>query len=119
MSTLTVSGPGQVQRRAQLEASWRARLERLTELSLAYHDAAQQARHGSPELRGHAAHSARELARQTVTERQALAEIEAALDRIASGQYGRCEQCRAPIPAALLARQPQIRYCASCGCLAL
>lgn len=38
--------------------------------------------------------------------------------RIASGQYGQCEQCHGRISAALLARQPQIRYCASCDCLA-
>jgi RNA polymerase-binding transcription factor DksA len=118
MSALTMSQPGQAEQRAQLEASWRARLDRVTELSLAYHDAVQQARHGSPDLRSRAAHQARDLARRTVTERQALAEIEAALDRIARGQYGQCEQCRAPISAALLARQPHIRYCASCGCLA-
>jgi RNA polymerase-binding transcription factor DksA len=107
-----------VQRRTQLEGCWRARLERVTDLSLAYHDAAQQARHGAPAGRARAARRARQLARRTVTERQALAEIEAALDRIANGQYGRCEQCRGPISAALLARQPQARYCTTCGGLA-
>ncbi len=114
MSTLTMSQP--VQRRTQLESQWRARLERLTDLSLAYHDAEHQAG-----VCGHdslALQRARRLARAAVTERQALADIEAALDRIASGQYGRCEQCSEPISEALLARQPQARYCSSCGRLA-
>ncbi len=131
MSSMTISqtgsgtvrvergGPlGLMQRRAQLEVCWRAALERVTDLSLAYHEAAQLARNGVPAGRGGAARRARQLARRTVTERQALAEIEAALDRVASGQYGRCEQCRGPISAALLARQPQSRYCADCGRLA-
>jgi DnaK suppressor protein len=110
---------GLVQRRSQLESSWRTRLERVTELSLAYHDAAQQARDGAPSARPRAARRARLLARRTVAERQALADIEAALDRLSNGQYGRCEQCREPISAALLARQPQARYCTACACLAL
>jgi RNA polymerase-binding transcription factor DksA len=107
-----------IRRRTELEASWRARLERVTDLSLAYHDAAQQARHGAAAGRSQAARRARQLARRTVIERQALAEIEAALDRISNGQYGRCEQCRGPISAALLARRPQARYCTACGGLA-
>ncbi len=109
-------GPrGLAQRRAQLEARWRDRLERVTALSLAYHDAAQCAplsasgSHAAPSGR------ARQLARQAVAERQALAEIEAALDRIAAGQYGWCEQCGRPIAAALLAAQPQGRYCSACA----
>ncbi len=110
---------GLAQRRAQLESRWRARLERVTELSLAYHDAAQQARDGAPTARPRAARRARLLARRTVAERQALADIEAALDRLSNGQYGRCEQCREPISAVLLARQPQARYCTACACLAL
>jgi len=118
MSTLTISQLGQVQRRAQLESCWRARLERMTELSLAYHDAAQQAGYGQAARRGRTSGRLKRLARAAVSERQALAEIEAALDRIAAGHYGRCEQCREPISAALLARQPQARYCASCGSLA-
>jgi RNA polymerase-binding transcription factor DksA len=110
---------GLAHRRAQLENRWRARLERVTELSLAYHDAAQQARDGAPSARARAARRARLLARRTVAERRALADIEAALDRLSNGQYGRCEQCREPISAALLARQPQARYCPACACLAL
>jgi DnaK suppressor protein len=109
-------GPGGLaQRRALLEARWRDRLERVTALSLAYHDAAQSVPYGLPGARGAAARRVRQLARQAVAERQALAEIEAALDRIAAGRYGWCEQCGRPIAAALLGAQPQARYCAACG----
>src|SRR5215469_11606166 len=118
MSTLTMSRPDEMERRAQLEERWRARLERVTELSLAYHDAAQLARQGTAAERGRAARRTRRLARAVVAERQALVEIEAALDRITRGQYGRCEQCREPISAALLASHPQARYCSACGWLA-
>jgi DnaK suppressor protein len=120
MSTLTMSRPDEMERRAQLEDRWRARLERVTELSLAYHDAAQLAREaGTAAERSRATRRTRKLARAVVAERQALMEIEAALDRITRGQYGQCEQCREPISAALLAGHPQARYCSACGWLAV
>jgi DnaK suppressor protein len=105
---------GLARRRALLEARWRDRLEQVTALSLAYHDAAQNVPPGPAGSQGASSRRARQLARQAVAERQALAEIEAALDRIASGQYGWCEQCGRPIAATLLAAQPQSRYCAAC-----
>ena len=109
------AGPGELaERRARLEECWRVRLERVTALSLAYHDEVQGAEQESP-VDGGGSRRALLLARQAVAERQALAEIEAALDRIASGQYGWCEQCDRPIAAALLAAQPQARYCAVCA----
>jgi len=98
--------PSLMRRRAQLEKRWRDRLERVTALSLAYHDAAQE----DTDSR-----SARMIARQAVAERQELAEIEAALDRLAGGSYGRCEQCGRPIGTALLSARPQARYCGACG----
>jgi DnaK suppressor protein len=108
-------GPGGLaQRRALLEACWRDRLERVTALSLAYHDAAQTVPPGPAGRRGASSRRARRLARQAVAERQALAEIEAALDRIAAGRYGWCEQCSRPISATVLGAQPQARYCAAC-----
>jgi len=106
---------GLTQRRAQLEARWRARLERITALSLAYHEEAQHAVPGVTDGRGATSRRARLLARQEVAERQALVEIEAALERIAAGHYGWCEQCGRPIAAALLMAQPQARYCWACG----
>jgi RNA polymerase-binding transcription factor DksA len=96
--------------RALLESHWRARLERVTELSLAYHDA-EEARGGQPRAR---AKSGRILLRQAVTQRRALAEIEAALARLSNGRFGRCERCGGVVSATRLSRTPQARYCISC-----
>lgn len=101
--------PGELPRwRALLESHWRARLERVTELSLAYHDA-EEAR--APGARGP---EGRPLLRQAVAERRVLAEIEAALSRLGSGRFGWCERCGGVVPAARLAAVPQARYCGPC-----
>ena len=112
-------------RRGELEARWRTTLDRVTGLSVAYHEAAAARPPGlaapSGGLRTEAPpvspgdQDVSRLARRVVAERQALAEIEAALDRIAGGRYGRCEQCHRPISAGLLAAQPEARFCAACG----
>jgi DnaK suppressor protein len=96
--------------RALLESHWRARLERVTELSLAYHDA-EDARGTQPQAR---AQPGRALLRQAVTQRRALAEIEAALARLSNGRFGRCERCGGVVSATRLTRTPQARYCISC-----
>lgn len=90
--------------RALLEFHWRARLERVTELSLAYHDAEDAGQLGA----------AARLLRQAVIERRALAEIEAALSRLGTGSYGTCERCAVAVSPARLTRIPQARYCAAC-----
>ena len=108
-------GPrGSPQRRALLEARWRDTVERITSLSIAYHDAAQLVPSGVPKSHGARSRQARRLARQAVAERQTLAEIEAALERITAGRYGRCEQCGRQIASARLAAEPHVRYCAAC-----
>jgi RNA polymerase-binding transcription factor DksA len=106
--------------RALLETHWRARLERVTELSLAYHDAQEtpgQAGDGqaAAAMAQAAAAKARPLLRQAVTERRELAEIEAALARLSAGSFGRCERCGGAVAATRLTRVPQARYCGSCG----
>ena len=53
--------------------------------------------------------------RRAVAARQALAETDAALRRLARGTFGRCEDCAAEIPAANLAEVPETRYCPSCA----
>ncbi len=92
--------------RALLEARWRARLQEVTELSVAYHAAAAD----SAEER-----HARRLLRRAVAARQRLADTEDALGRVAAGVFGRCEQCSTPIPEALLAAVPECRYCVRCA----
>jgi DnaK suppressor protein len=95
--------------RAILEARWRDRVQEVTELSLAYHGAAGDAPDGSADKR------ARQLARRTVAARQRLADTEDALDRLAAGNFGECEQCGAPIPVVVLFAVPESRYCPGCA----
>jgi DnaK suppressor protein len=112
-------------RRGELEARWRTTLDQVTALSVAYHEAAAaDPRQRAAPPTGQAAEAppaspgdqdVSRLARRVVAERRVLAEIEAALDRIAGGQYGRCEQCHRPISAGLLAAQPEARFCSACS----
>lgn len=44
-----------------------------------------------------------------------LAEVAQAADRLAGGDYGRCEQCGAPIGAERLAARPSARTCIGCA----
>ncbi|MCQ9374755.1 TraR/DksA family transcriptional regulator [Methyloversatilis sp. XJ19-13] len=59
--------------------------------------------------------SDREIDLQRVEEDVArLADIDAALQRIAEGTYGICRECGADIPARRLEVAPQARYCVAC-----
>lgn len=100
--------------RSLLEARWEERLGTLTELSLAYHDAAaRSAGHLSPTDTGKT-RELRRLMRETTAARRALCDTEEALARLSAGGYGRCEQCAVPIPAATLLLAPEGRYCPGC-----
>jgi RNA polymerase-binding protein DksA len=48
-------------------------------------------------------------------ERESLGEIEAALQRINDGSYGRCEQCQSPIAFERLQVVPTARFCTVCA----
>jgi hypothetical protein len=108
--------------RALLEARWRDRVQEVTELSLAYHEAASAAAAapagaapgGAAPGGGPGERKVRKLLRRTVAARRALADTEEALSRLASGRYGLCEDCTATIPARLLAAAPEARYCQRC-----
>jgi len=104
--------PGDPYWRVRLESRWRARLLEVTELSLAYHDAAAAPVADSAELGGR---QLRRLLNRAVTARRALADTEEALVRLAAGRFGRCEHCTGPIPPARLAREPEARYCPRCA----
>ena len=47
--------------------------------------------------------------------RAQLAELDAASDRVERGDYGACEHCGKPIPAARLSAQPAARACVTCA----
>ena len=103
--------------RALLEMRWRARLQEVTELALAYHEAAAAAAsHGTGG--GDAGPQMQRLLwllRRTVISRRALADTEEALARLSAGRYGRCESCAGAISAQRLAATPETRYCARCA----
>ncbi|MFI7060705.1 TraR/DksA family transcriptional regulator [Kribbella sp. NPDC050124] len=44
-----------------------------------------------------------------------LAEVEAAIERLAAGTYGVCEQCGQPIAPARLEARPTARTCIACA----
>jgi DnaK suppressor protein len=49
------------------------------------------------------------------TEAEALSEVNAALDRIERGTFGRCEACGRPVGRARLNVLPQARHCIACA----
>ena len=98
--------------RALLEAQWRARLQEVTELSLAYHDAAAVTAAAPADPPGE--RTLRKLLRRAIAARRALADTDEALGRLASGRYGLCEGCAAAIPAWLLTVTPDARFCPRC-----
>ena len=100
--------------RALLEMRWRARLQEVTELALAYHEAEAAAGRGGGEDRLQVQRLVR-LLRRTVTSRRALADTEEALARLSAGRYGWCESCAGAIPARRLAATPETHYCARCA----
>jgi RNA polymerase-binding transcription factor DksA len=103
--------------RALLEARWQARVQEVTELSLAYHVAAAEVPDGTGTGPASGAGAQREitaLLRRAVEARRKLADTEEALGRLAAGRFGSCEQCGAQIPAGLLAVMPETRYCPRC-----
>ncbi len=98
--------------RVLLEERWQARLQEVTELSLAYHDAAAAGQPGQQSQ--HKTRETRLLLRRTVAARRKLADTEEALGRLASGDFGRCEECGSLIAAGWLLAIPESRYCPRC-----
>jgi DnaK suppressor protein len=106
------AGTGGPRWRVLLEARWRARLQEVIELSLAYHGAAAAVPDGRGDVAGQREMQA--LLRRAVGARQKLADVEDALGRLGIGEFGYCEQCGSEIPAGLLAVIPEARYCPRC-----
>ena len=78
------AGTGGPHWRALLEARWQARLQEVTELSLAYHSAA--AAYPDGEGDGSVQQETKRLLRRTVAARRKLADVEEALGR-ATGRH--------------------------------
>jgi RNA polymerase-binding transcription factor DksA len=103
--------PGGPWWRALLEARWLDRLQQVTELSVEFHDAAAAR---PAQGAGPAGPALERLMKRASSARRALADTDEALARLATGQFGRCENCAAPIPARTLRAEPEARYCAPC-----
>jgi RNA polymerase-binding transcription factor DksA len=56
-----------------------------------------------------------QLAAVLAATRRRLADLDAALARLASGVYGICDRCGRPIPAGRLAIRPFARTCVGCA----
>jgi len=54
------------------------------------------------------------LENKPVADRDELREIESALARVKSGDYGLCTDCGAPLPLAQLGALPQLERCILC-----
>lgn len=50
-----------------------------------------------------------------LAERQRLAEVEAALERLAEGRYGICQRCGGPVDVERLRALPWASYCLACA----
>lgn len=119
MSSITISKPGtyaEVQDhlsdlRALLEEQRRFRLDQLGQLTT---------EHPVDEPRIDTLDAGADMARVEVSAaveaaaRQALDDIDAALMRIDSGRYGRCDECETPIPLERLLAIPQAPLCMRC-----
>ena len=55
------------------------------------------------------------LARLQAVENRELAEIDAALERLSHGTYGKCERCASPVGQLRLHAVPEARLCMSCA----
>lgn len=90
-------------------------LERRRELSESLEinaEAAETCEHCSGQLPR--AHAAGLLSGLVEREQRELQEVDAALERLAEGTYGVCEQCRGLIEGSRLEWQPESRSCARC-----
>jgi RNA polymerase-binding transcription factor DksA len=86
--------------RALLHELWCQHLDELTNLSIA--------------ARAEQADAGEELDTRLWSLRRALVEIEAAIRRIDTRGYGRCDGCDGWIDTAMLQRRPHRRFCARC-----
>lgn len=93
--------------RAQLEEQRRFRLEQLRDFGPLAPRAVRDRCRGSA--------GQREVQVQLAAcARMVLADVEAALRRMAAGRYGWCRRCARPVPFAWLEIVPQARYCPDC-----
>jgi DnaK suppressor protein len=109
-----------VDARQRLEEERRSTLGRLSSLQADFGGivAASEGSNADDEHDPEGATIAFERSQVSTLVRQAqrhLQEIEAALQRVEDGSYGRCERCGEPIPEARLEARPVARTCVGCA----
>lgn len=80
-----------------LHEMWRAHVVDITNLAVRFHTREEAA-----------------VAARLAGVRRSLVDVEAALERLDSGSYGRCDACERRIPFELLEAAPDCRYCRRC-----
>lgn len=106
--------------RARLDAERRAALDAIARLGLDHADfvAASRDSNADDEHDPEGATIAFERAQVETLMRDAadrLADVDAALERLEEGRYGRCERCGGPIAAGRLEARPTARLCIACA----
>lgn len=91
-----------------LDEQWRAQVRQLTGLATAYHSA-----ESAGDSRGTG-----ELSAALAVVRRRLIDVEAALARLDSKTYGRCDSCDRRLPFEQLEMNPLARFCTRCRPLA-
>jgi DnaK suppressor protein len=94
-----------------LESRWLEELQEVTQLSIAYDDAAHRAAADGDRDQS----EPRRVLREAVAARRRLANIDDALHRVSDGKFGACEQCGSAIDPGRLGQAPETRYCAACA----
>jgi RNA polymerase-binding transcription factor DksA len=101
--------------RALLRCRWQEHQAKVTVLTRDCRDARRAAAEADgPDACQAALRRASAKWHQAVAEWRALAEIDAALSRLAAGRFGWCQQCGAAIAASRLAEIPHARCCPAC-----
>lgn len=115
-----MSSPLSPAQKQQLQAQLLARREALASQGRSHLDGGSRAEHARELLLQDGDDATQRDAEREVdfarTDRDAvaLAEIDAALQRLAAGHYGRCIECDEPIALARLQATPQVLRCVDC-----
>jgi hypothetical protein len=107
--------------RTRLERDWRQVVDQIVAMSVACHELAPPSETGLAALPALAESAGRGDARlahlvgRLMAAHDKLAEIEAALARVRTGQYGFCERCSLAMEHEWLSETPHIRTCPDCS----
>lgn len=105
LSALHLSALHRFRLRGLLQDRWLRHVQQLTELAVRFHSDEEEEPAGDRRA---------ELGSRLADVRWQLAEVEAAMRRLDSGSYGRCEGCGAAIDPKLLSGCPERRCCERC-----